>query len=196
MWTSAELERNLEGLLARCYHHRHPFNLRMHAGALSPDELRRWVANRYYYQQCIPVKDSLLLAKLPEDARREWITRVLYHDGPQPGEGGLSAWRALGAAVGLEDRTLEDYTLLRPGARFATDAYVSFVREKPWFERRGVLADRAVCPTDHGSAYSGLRDALPLGRAARTGLLQKSLAAGRRGGPGRAAAVAGTHPHS
>lgn len=131
MWTSAELERNLEGLLARCYHHRHPFNLRMHAGALSPDELRRWVANRYYYQQCIPVKDSLLLAKLPEDARREWITRVLYHDGPQPGEGGLSAWRALGAAVGLEDRTLEDYTMLRPGARFATDAYVSFVREKP-----------------------------------------------------------------
>ncbi|PNY80789.1 pyrroloquinoline-quinone synthase PqqC [Deinococcus koreensis] len=134
MWTPAELERTLEGLLARDYHHRHPFNRRMHAGALSREELQVWVANRYYYQQCIPVKDSLLLAKLPEDARREWITRVLYHDGPSREQGGLSAWRALGRAVGLDEDVLESHALLRPGARFATDAYVNFVRDHPWFD--------------------------------------------------------------
>lgn len=134
LWTDAELERRLEALLARRYHHLHPFNARMHAGQLSPDELREWVASRYYYQQCIPVKDSLLMAKLPEDARREWLTRVQYHDGPAPGQGGLEAWRALGRAVGLGRDTLDTHALLRPGARFATDAYVNFVRDRPWFD--------------------------------------------------------------
>ncbi len=134
MWTPAELESRLLAVLARSYHHRHPFNRRMHAGTLTPDDLRVWVANRYYYQQCIPVKDSLLLAKLPEDARREWITRVLYHDGPDREHGGLSAWRALGRAVGLPEGLLESHDLLRPGARFATDAYVTFVRDHPWFD--------------------------------------------------------------
>lgn len=134
MWTPEELERTLEGVLESSYHHTHPFNLRMHAGQLSRDELRLWVANRYYYQQMIPVKDCLLMSKLPVEHRREWITRVLYHDGRAPGEGGLAAWRALGEAVGLDTATLESHALLRPGVRFATDAYVQFVRDQPWFD--------------------------------------------------------------
>lgn len=74
------------------------------------------------------------MAKLPEDARREWLTRVQYHDGPAPARGGLEAWRALGRAVGLGRDTLDTHALLRPGARFATDAYVNFVRDRPWFD--------------------------------------------------------------
>ena len=42
----------------RRYHDRHPFNRRMHEGALDADALRRWVLNRYYYQTRIPIKDA------------------------------------------------------------------------------------------------------------------------------------------
>lgn len=134
MWTPKELEQRLEGVLEAQYHHLHPFNLRMHAGHLSRRELQLWVANRYYYQQMIPVKDCLLMSKLPTEFRREWITRVIYHDGQSDGEGGLAAWRALGEAVGLEAGVLEGHTLLAPGVKFATDGYVNFIRDQPWFD--------------------------------------------------------------
>ena len=67
MWTPKELEQRLEGVLEVQYHHLYPFNLRMHAGHLSRRELQLWVANRYYYQQMIPVKDCLLMSKLPTE---------------------------------------------------------------------------------------------------------------------------------
>ena len=31
------------------YHHRHPFNVRMHPGQLSRRAIQLWVANRYYF---------------------------------------------------------------------------------------------------------------------------------------------------
>ena len=42
------------------YHDRHPFHVRMHDGSLSREELRLWVANRWYYQTRIPVKDAII----------------------------------------------------------------------------------------------------------------------------------------
>src|SRR6267143_667239 len=56
----------LRGVLERRYHHLHPFNQRMHRGELSRDELRLWVANRFYYQISIPIKDALILSSCPE----------------------------------------------------------------------------------------------------------------------------------
>jgi pyrroloquinoline-quinone synthase len=44
------------------YHNLHPFHRRMDAGELTRDELQRWVANRFYYQKCIPLKDAAILA--------------------------------------------------------------------------------------------------------------------------------------
>jgi pyrroloquinoline quinone (PQQ) biosynthesis protein C len=46
-------------------HHRHPFTVRIQEGALTPDELPRWIRNRFHYQQAIPFKDALILASLP-----------------------------------------------------------------------------------------------------------------------------------
>jgi len=110
------------------YHHRHPFNQRMHAGTLRPSEIRTWVANRYYYQTRIPIKDGLIIAKAADPSfRRDWVQRIHDHDGLRPGEGGLSLWLALADAVGLERERVESLRDVLPGVRRACDAYVEFV---------------------------------------------------------------------
>lgn len=121
-------------MLEERYHHLHPFNQAMHRGDLSPGQIRGWIASRFYYQQNIPVKDALLLAKLPREYRPIWVTRIHTHDGRNEGEGGLESWLSLGDAAGLERQALLENRDLLPGVRFAVDAYVNFVRDKPWLE--------------------------------------------------------------
>ncbi len=133
-WPKDVFEQRIRDLLAERYHDRHPFNQRMHDGTLSPEQLRGWVANRFYYQQVIPIKDAVLLSKLPWEYRREWIQRIIDHDGTRPGEGGLEGWLRLGDAVGLSRADLLDDRFLVPAARFACDAYVTFVRDHSWVE--------------------------------------------------------------
>jgi pyrroloquinoline-quinone synthase len=99
----------------RRHHDNHPFHKRMHAGELSRAELQVWVANRYYYQTRIPVKDAIILSKSEDPAfRRMWVRRIADHDGVREGEGGIHQWL--------------------PGARFACDAYVALVRERSLVE--------------------------------------------------------------
>ncbi|HEY6728992.1 MAG TPA: pyrroloquinoline-quinone synthase PqqC [Polyangiaceae bacterium] len=110
------------------YHDRHPFHVRMHAGELSRGQLQRWVANRYYYQTRIPIKDALIVSKSEDPAfRRAWIRRIHDHDGDQPGEGGLELWQRLGEAVGVSRAELTSFRQVLPAARTACDAYVHFV---------------------------------------------------------------------
>lgn len=130
-WTPAELEESLSALAEERYHHRHPFNLRMHDGALSPQELRRWILNRFHYQRHIPVKDALILAKLDDpELRRSWIRRIHDHDGLQPGEGGIERWLRLGEAAGLERALLLSGEGVLPAVRLAVDGYVNFCRDR------------------------------------------------------------------
>lgn len=132
--SEGRLEERLREILERRYHHLHPFNQAMHRGDLSKEQIRAWIASRFYYQQNIPVKDALLLSKLPRGYRPVWITRIYTHDGSGEDEGGLEAWLSLGDAAGLEREALLENRGLLPGVRFAVDAYVNFVREKPWLE--------------------------------------------------------------
>jgi pyrroloquinoline-quinone synthase len=132
--SNTELQQRLRGVLEDGYHHLHPFNQAMHRGELSRKQLQAWIANRFYYQQNIPVKDALLLSKLPTEYRRVWITRISTHDGTSEGEGGLEAWIALGEAAGQERQALLANHDVLPGVRFAVDAYVNFVRDKPWLD--------------------------------------------------------------
>ncbi|MFF2324995.1 MULTISPECIES: pyrroloquinoline-quinone synthase PqqC [unclassified Streptomyces] len=128
-------EAELRELARSRYHDRHPFNTRMHEGRLSPAELRTWVANRFHYQRSIPVKDALILAKLPEPAlRRSWLRRIQDHDGPVDGEGGIERWLRLGEAVGLDRAGLESGESVLPGVRLAVDGYVNFCRLSPALE--------------------------------------------------------------
>jgi pyrroloquinoline-quinone synthase len=137
-WSGEEFEEQIRALLARRYHHLHPFNQRMHEGTLSREQVRGWIANRVYYQEMIPVKDAYLLAKMPREYRRGWIRRIIDHDGTRPGEGGIENWLVLGEAAGLSRRDLVEHRLLAPAAQFAVDAYVTFVRDHAWVE--GVAA--------------------------------------------------------
>lgn len=102
----------------------------MHEGRLSPNELQRWVINRYYYQTRIPIKDALIVAKSEDPAfRRAWLRRIVDHDGAEAEQGGLELWLRLGEALGVERARLVGLTEVRPGVRFACDAYVNFVRD-------------------------------------------------------------------
>lgn len=116
------------------YHDKHPFHQAMHAGRLTPDQIRGWIANRYYYQKNIPVKDAAILSQLPDrEKRRVWIQRILDHDGTlATGGGGIERWFALARAAGLTDDELKSERLVVPGTRFAVDAYVTFARTQPW----------------------------------------------------------------
>jgi pyrroloquinoline-quinone synthase len=115
---------------ARRYHDEHPFHRRMHTGALTRADLQRWVANRYYYQTRIPIKDALIVAKSDDPAfRRMWIRRIHDHDGTDTDEGGLVRWQRLGDAVALDRAALIACADVLPGVRFACDAYVHFVRD-------------------------------------------------------------------
>ena len=129
---------------ARRYHDHHPFHVAMHEGALSREDLGRWVLNRYYYQTRIPIKDALIVAKSEDPAfRRAWIRRIHDHDGTASAEGapdggqkdgqdgGLGQWLRLAAAVGLDANVVASCRDVLPGVRFACDGYVSLVRESP-----------------------------------------------------------------
>ena len=128
-------EERLRRIGAEHYHHRHPFNVRMHEGELRVEEIRSWVANRYYYQTRIPIKDGLILAKAGDPAfRRDWVQRIHDHDGTRAGEGGLALWLALADAVGLDRQRVESLSHVLPGVRRACDAYVEFVESHDLLE--------------------------------------------------------------
>ncbi len=133
-WTAEELVDRLRAQGTR-YHHLHRFHVRMDAGELSREELQRWVANRFYYQRCIPIKDAAILANCSEvEVRRVWIQRIVDHDGTSVGTGGIESWLRLGEALGLTRDELESERRVLPGVRYAVDAYVNFARRKPWIE--------------------------------------------------------------
>jgi pyrroloquinoline-quinone synthase len=117
------------------YHDHHSFNVRMHEGSLSREELQRWVQNRFYYQTRIPIKDALILSKSDDpEFRRSWIHRLADHDGTSSGEGGLSEWLALARAVGLDPDEVQSCRHVLPGVRYACDSYVELVRTRTLVE--------------------------------------------------------------
>src|SRR6202012_5087391 len=101
---------------------------------LSREELRRWVANRYYYQRSIPIKDAAILSNCPEvPIRREWISRILDHDGAEgESSGGIESWLRLGESLGVDREAVRSERLVLPGVRCSVDAYVNFCRQEPW----------------------------------------------------------------
>jgi len=161
LWDRETFIENLRAIGALAYHDKHPFHVAMNEGRLSPEALRGWVANRFYYQRNIPMKDAAILANCSvREVRRVWIHRVLDHDGVPPRavesavlsgaratpdalatahttaapehEGGIEAWLRLGEACGLSRDELMHDRHLQPGVRFAVDAYVNFARAQRW----------------------------------------------------------------
>jgi pyrroloquinoline-quinone synthase len=137
-WDAATFEAKLRER-GRAYHIHHPFNVMLNTGVASREQIRGWVANRFYYQIAIPIKDAAVLANCPDrDVRRGWVQRILDHDGFELGdvkdEGGIEAWLRLAQAVGLTREEVLDQRHVAPAVRFAVDSYIDFARTAPWQE--------------------------------------------------------------
>jgi len=133
-WSRQQFEERLRALGKR-YHIYHPFQVRMNEGGCSREQVQGWVCNRYYYQISIPMKDAAILSNCPDAAvRREWIQRIIDHDGTDASNGGIEAWVRLGEACGVPRAQIESLAHVLPGVRFAVDAYVNFARTHPWQE--------------------------------------------------------------
>ena len=141
-WDRVEFEAKLRER-GRSYHIHHPFNVMLNTGRATPEQVRGWVANRFYYQIAIPIKDAAVMSNCPDrEVRRGWVQRILDHDGfeltgPEGtvrDAGGIEAWLRLAEATGLQREEVLDLRHVVPAVRFAVDAYVNFARQRPWQE--------------------------------------------------------------
>jgi len=131
-WSREEFEKKLREK-EKYYHINHEFHLLMNSGKLDKQAIQGWVANRFYYQVAIPVKDAAIMSNCwDRDVRRHWVQRIIDHDGTENDEGGIEAWLQLGEAVGLTRDELLSHQHLLPGVRFAIDAYINFAKQQPW----------------------------------------------------------------
>ena len=134
------------------YHIHHPYHVAMHNGQATREQIQGWVANRFYYQLNIPMKDAAIMANCPDrDVRREWVQRILDHDGAPGEEGGIEAWLRLAEAVGLDREQVLSGELVLPGVRFAVDAYLNFARRASWQEAASSSLTELFAPHIHQS---------------------------------------------
>lgn len=152
-----ELETALRDIGARRYHRLHPFHHLLHGGKCSRGQVQAWALNRYYYQAMIPVKDATLIARCDDsDLRREWRSRLVDHDGPQPGEGGIARWLKLTDGLGLDRDEVTSLRGLLPATRFAVDAYVHFVRDRTLLEAVASSLTELFSPVIIGERMEGM----------------------------------------
>ncbi len=152
-----ELERRLRAIGAERYHDRHPFHKLLHGGGLDKGQVQAWVLNRYYYQSRIPMKDAALISRVEDPAlRREWRGRIVDHDGSGPGDGGIERWLVLAEGVGLDRAYVMSTAGVLAATRFAVDAYVRFVRERPLVEAVASSLTELFAPAIHRERIAGL----------------------------------------
>ena len=155
--SAEELERRLRAIGAERYHDRHPFHRMLHGGELDKGQVQAWVLNRFCYQNAIPRKDAALMARMADsDLRREWRSRIVDHDGNAPGEGGIARWLALADAVGLDRDYVRSTEGALPATRFAVEAYVRFVAERPLVEAVASSLTELFAPQIHRDRIAGL----------------------------------------
>jgi pyrroloquinoline-quinone synthase len=160
-WSREEFESRLRAQ-GRSYHIHHPFNVMLNSGRAEPDQIRAWVANRFYYQISIPVKDAAILSNCDDRAvRRNWVQRILDHDGHGEDPGGIESWLRLAEAVGLKRGEVESLAGVLPGVRFAVDAYVNFARRAPWPEAVCSSLTELFAPEIHKQRLAGWPEHYP-----------------------------------
>lgn len=132
------------------YHIHHPLHQQMSSGKCNKKQVQAWVLNRFYYQLKIPQKDAHILANCPDrEVRRQWVERILDHDGYADNEGGIEAWLCLGEACGLSRKRMLCLQEVLPGVRFAVDAYVNFARTATWQDSACSSLTELFAPTIH-----------------------------------------------
>ena len=155
--TPAEFEARLRRIGAERYHDKHPFHDLLHGGGCTPDQVRAWVINRFYYQASIPMKDAAFMSRVDDPAlRRAWRSRIEDHDGTDEVEGGIARWLHLADAVGLDRDYVASARGVLPATRFAVDAYVRFVRDKTLLEAVAASLTELFAPKIHKDRIAGL----------------------------------------
>ena len=157
-----ELEAAIRRVGAERYHDKHPFHRLLHGGKLAKGQVQAWALNRYCYQSGVPRKDAALMSRtLDRELRREWIHRMLDHDGANPGEkggeeGGIERWLVLTDALGLDRAYVVSMQGALPATRFAVEAYVTFVRERTLLEAVASSLTELFAPAIHRERIAGM----------------------------------------
>ena len=155
--SAAAFEDRLRQIGAERYHDKHPFHDLLHGGGCTPDQVRAWVINRFYYQSHIPLKDAAFMSRVEDPAlRRAWRSRIEDHDGTDDNEGGISRWLRLADAVGLDRDYVASERGVLPATKFAVDAYVRFVRDKTLLEAVAASLTELFAPKIHTDRIAGL----------------------------------------
>jgi pyrroloquinoline-quinone synthase len=129
----------------------------LHEGKLTQGQVQAWVLNRFYYQRSIPLKDASLMSRAEDpDFRREWIHRIIDHDGTEAGNGGIDRWLMLAEGVGLDRDYVQSLVGILPATKFAVDAYVRFVREKSLLEAVASSLTELFAPELHKTRIDAL----------------------------------------
>jgi pyrroloquinoline-quinone synthase len=157
LWSPEEFERRLRQIGEERYHSRHPFHKMLHEGKLNQGQVQAWVLNRFYYQRSIPLKDAGLMSRAEDpEFRREWIRRIIDHDGTEAGNGGIDRWLILAEGVGLDGDYVQSLVGILPATKFAVDAYVRFVREKTLLEAVASSLTELFAPELHKTRIDAL----------------------------------------
>ena len=142
---------------AERYHDKHPFHHLLHGGKLNKGQVQAWALNRYCYQSGVPRKDAALMSRVHDrELRREWVHRILDHDGADGEEGGIERWLVLTDALGLDRAYVISMQGALPATRFAVEAYVTFVRERTLVEAVASSLTELFAPSIHRERISGM----------------------------------------
>ena len=151
-----DFEARLRAIGAARYHDKHPFHGMLHGGRCSMTQVRAWVINRFYYQSRIPLKDAAFMSRCEDiSIRRAWRKRIEDHDGGREDGGGIRRWLKLAEAVGLVPDYVASTRGVLPGARFACDAYVRFVRDMPMLDAIAASLTELFAPAIHKNRIAG-----------------------------------------
>lgn len=155
--TPAQLEAAIRQVGAERYHNQHPFHRLLHGGKLTRGQVQAWALNRYCYQAAVPRKDAALMSRaLDRELRRQWVHRLLDHDGYGGEEGGIERWLVLTDALGLEREYVTSMRGALPATRFATEAYVRFVLQEPIVDAVASSLTELFAPQIHQERISGM----------------------------------------
>lgn len=139
------------------YHDKHPFHMLLHSGRLDRRQVQAWALNRYCYQQAVPRKDAALISRADDRAlRREWLCRIIDHDGNGDDEGGIERWLLLTDGLGLERDYVMSMRGALPATRFAVEAYITFVRERSLVEAVASSLTELFAPAIHEQRIAGM----------------------------------------
>jgi pyrroloquinoline-quinone synthase len=152
-----EFEAAIRAVGAERYHDKHPFHKMLHGGQMSKEQVQAWALNRYCYQAAVPRKDAALMSRVHDVAlRREWMHRIIDHDGLGEEPGGIERWLVLTDGLGLNRNYVMSMRGALPATRFAVEAYVRFVREEPLVVAVASSLTELFAPKIHKERIAGM----------------------------------------